>query len=243
MLSVAERFIETRATGRVHVVEDVGASGPLVVLVHDVPSQRGVEDVADLFEGLRHSRRVAAVELPGCGASDEAPQPWERRLFVRALAETLLELARRHGGVVDVVGIGLGGEIAARAVLTVPRVVRSVTLIAPTGLGDVSAAARAFGARAVSMASTVLAAFGWTKPALADPWVASDVYDELPVPRLFVPESERRGVATRLLSFWSSLEPRPRFELVMGGGRGVRRAATSRSRRLRLLHPRPDVSR
>lgn len=215
---IADRHvIPTSATGEVMTFEDTRGGGPTVVLVHDLCARSGAWSIAPAFDALRPLRRIVAVELPGCGDSPAPDEPWEREPYVAALEDVLRDVARRHGGAVDLVAFGLGGEIAARATYRKQHLVRSLAVLRPTGFGAASRACRAMGERAFTMATTVLAALGAFAPAVWDPWVAEAVYAELPVPVVFIEAPFTEVLA--LDAFWRVLPSRPSLRLVRGEGR------------------------
>lgn len=231
---IADRHvIRTSATGEVMTFEDVTAGGPTVVLVHDLCARSGAWSIAPAFDALRPLRRIVAVELPGCGDSTEPAEPWEREPYVSALEDVLRDVARRHGGAVDLVAFGLGGEIAARAAQRRQHLVRSLAVLRPTGFGTAAKACRAMGERAFTVVTTMLAALGSFAPAVWDPWVADAVYAELPVPVVFIDAPFTEVIA--LDAFWRVLPPRPTLRLVQGEGREARKnARLGRFRPLRL---------
>lgn len=237
---IAERHVvKTSATGEVMTFEDTSAGGPTVVLVHDLCATSGAWSVAPAFDALRAVRRIVAVELPGCGASPAPDEPWEREPYVSALEDVLRDVARRHGGAVDLVAFGLGGEIAARVAYRHPHLVRSLAVLRPTGFGPAAKACRALGERAFTVATTMLAAFGSFAPAVWDPWVAEAVYADLPVPVVFVEAPFTEVVA--LDAFWRSLPTKPSLRLVrgQGDGRDARGARTSKGAHARVGRFRP----
>lgn len=227
------RVVRTAATGPVMTFEDVSASGPVVLLVHDLCARSGAWSIAQAFDAIRGLRRIVAVELPGCGDSSAPAEPWEREPYVAALHEVARDVSRRHGGALDLVAFGLGGELSARVVRRDLAVARSLAVIRPTGFGLFSRACRAIGEGAFGAATTLLAAAGAHTPSVWDPWIAQEVYDDLAVPTLFVGEPLELLVA--LDAFWRMLPTRPLLRLLAGGrpGRTILRHRGARPLRSR----------
>jgi len=113
--------------------EDAGASGVPVVLFHGASETSSTYELRGLFEAFRSDRPVIACDLPGYGFSERRNVPYARDDYVRFVEEMLEDVSQRYGSTVDVVAVGLSGELAGRAVLHRARLVRSLTLIAPTG--------------------------------------------------------------------------------------------------------------
>jgi pimeloyl-ACP methyl ester carboxylesterase len=197
-IAAPRRILTTDATGDVSYYEDDAASGPPVVLVHDLESGAGASDLGVLFDALRGGRAVVAVDLPGFGYSTTPKSPWAREPYVRALEEVLADVSRRYGATVDVAGVGLGAEISARAVQRCPRIARSLALVAPTGFGRVAAVARSMGHGVHTLAVRLLGALGATSSAIADPWISGDVYGDLAPPVLFAHGDEGADLASRI---------------------------------------------
>ena len=98
--------------GRVFVL-DVGAiDAPPLVLLHDVLATSYAW--RHIVPALVSSRRVIAIDLPGCGESDRpAPEPahgYSLPWLSAAVADVLATMGLAH---VDVIGQGLGGTVAA----------------------------------------------------------------------------------------------------------------------------------
>ncbi len=118
--------------GTVHYRLEGPESGPLVVLVHGFSTPSIVWD--DYFAPLTAAGyRVLAYDNFGRGLSDRPDAVYDAGLFDRQLAGLLeaLKVNRR----VDLVGYSMGGAITTIFTERHPELVRSLTLIAPAGLG------------------------------------------------------------------------------------------------------------
>jgi pimeloyl-ACP methyl ester carboxylesterase len=120
--------------------ENADASGVPLVLFHGASETSSTYELRDLFDAFRSERPVIACDLPGYGFSERRKEPYARDDYVRFVEEMLEDVARRYESTVDVVAVGLSGELAGRAVLHRARLVRSLTLIAPTGFEWTAAA-------------------------------------------------------------------------------------------------------
>ena len=127
----AYRFIEL-PSGTVHYRLEGPEAGPVVVLVHGFSTPSFVWDghFAPLTEA---GYRVLAYDNFGRGLSDRPNAIYNADLFDRQLDELIeaLKINRR----VDLVGYSMGGAIATIFTARHPERVRSLTLIAPAGLG------------------------------------------------------------------------------------------------------------
>ena len=119
--------------GDLFVYESALSRGAPVVLIHSINAAASSYEMRPLFEALQVSRPVIALDLPGFGLSERGNRRYDRELF-RTAIEAVLERARdRHGIPADVVALSLGCELAALATLDRPELVRSLTMISPTG--------------------------------------------------------------------------------------------------------------
>jgi pimeloyl-ACP methyl ester carboxylesterase len=111
------------------------ADGPLVVLVHgfSVASYTWDHTVPALAEA---GFRVLTYDLYGRGYSDRLPGPYDLSLFTTQLDDLLTALQVDQP--VDVVGLSMGGYIAADFAARHPERVRRVALLAPqsTSMGS-----------------------------------------------------------------------------------------------------------
>lgn len=118
--------------GTVHYRLEGPEAGPLVVLVHGFSTPSIVWDgyFAPLTEA---GYRVLAYDNFGRGLSDRPDALYNADLFDRQLTGLLdaLKVDRR----IDLVGYSMGGAIATIFSARHPEHVRSLTLIAPAGLG------------------------------------------------------------------------------------------------------------
>lgn len=129
--NVAHAFIDL-PDGTVHYLLSGPEDGPLVVLIHgfSVPSFVWNDYVKPLNDA---GYRVLAYDNYGRGFSDRPAIRYDAALMDRQLADLLhaLNIERR----VDLVGYSMGGAIATIFAARHPERVRSLTLIAPAGLG------------------------------------------------------------------------------------------------------------
>ncbi|MEO6062604.1 MAG: alpha/beta fold hydrolase, partial [Thermoflexales bacterium] len=131
-------------------------------------------------------RPVAAIDLPGFGFSERAQREYRPSLYANAIIATL---EHAFGGLpADVVALSLGGEFAALAAAQRPELFRSLTLIAPTGLGATRPAATGANA-ALQLQRTQL---------------GMPVFDTLvsrPSLHFFLQQAQRRGFDRGLLHY------------------------------------------
>ncbi|MES1989931.1 MAG: alpha/beta fold hydrolase [Pseudomonadota bacterium] len=132
--NLAFKFIDL-PDGTVHYRLEGPADGPLVVLVHGFSTPSFVW--TDYFDPLtRAGYRVLAYDNYGRGFSDRPDGPYNADMMDRELVNLLDALAPHRP--VDLVGYSMGGNIATIFAARHPATVRSLTLIAPSGLGTAS---------------------------------------------------------------------------------------------------------
>ena len=112
---------------------ELGA-GPLVILVHGVYPGASSFEFRKLAPLLARSHRVVAFDLLGCGLSELPDIEYSAELLVEQIVDALGEFAE---GPVTLVGAGLGGALCVRAATRASERIRSVALIAPSGLSGV----------------------------------------------------------------------------------------------------------
>ncbi len=109
-------------------------SQPPLLLVHSMNASGSAAEMRPVFDHARHTRPVLALDLPGFGLSERSDRAYNPRLMTDALHEAIAWLQQRHGPApVDVLGLSLGGEFAARAAVEAPQSVRRLALVSPTG--------------------------------------------------------------------------------------------------------------
>lgn len=112
----------------------VAGTGRPVLLVHSVNAAASANEMRPLFEHLRTTRRVYALDLPGFGFSNRSDRSYTPRLYTDAVNEMLDEIARDSGeSAVDVVALSLGCEFVARAATEHPQRFRTLAFITPSG--------------------------------------------------------------------------------------------------------------
>jgi pimeloyl-ACP methyl ester carboxylesterase len=104
-----------------------------LLLVHSINASASAYEVRPLYEHYRQTRPVYAIDLPGYGFSERSDRPYLPRLMTDALHAVVDEMQRVHGPQpIDVLGVSLSSEYAARAATETPAQFRSVALISPT---------------------------------------------------------------------------------------------------------------
>lgn len=120
-------FVEL-TDGFVHFEVQGDPEDPLVVLIHgfSVPYYVWDPTAADLADS---GFQVLRYDLYGRGYSDRPDTSYDLDLFVRQLDELIREIGSPQP--VHVIGLSMGGPIAASYAVLHPERVQSVTLIAP----------------------------------------------------------------------------------------------------------------
>lgn len=106
-----------------------------LVLLHDAYVGASSHEVRHLFDLVRGQRPVYALDLPGFGRS-ECNVAFSADVYVDAIAHMLDSAAQDVGRAVDVVAHGLSAEFAAKVAARHPELVRSLTLLDPTGFAS-----------------------------------------------------------------------------------------------------------
>jgi len=112
----------------------VAGQGEPTLLVHSINAAGSAYEVGPVYQHLRASRHVYALDLPGFGFSERSDRRYDIRLYVDAVHDMLDLIAREHGDRrVDVLAVSLAGEFVARACIERPAGLRSLALVTPTG--------------------------------------------------------------------------------------------------------------
>ena len=128
----AERHEVTGGAGR--LAWYVAGDGAPVLLIHSINAAASAYEVRTLFERIRASRRVYAVDLPGFGGSDRGARNYCVGLYVQAIHDMLDVIGAEQGDCpVDALALSLGAEFLARAATEAPARFRSLALVNPTG--------------------------------------------------------------------------------------------------------------
>lgn len=112
---------------RLNIVEDDGGPQPVVIL-HDFDATGGLtleelsSSLGDGFHGVR-------IDLAGFGYSDRLPEPGPNHT-VAVMAEMIAAVIDdRFTSPVPVIGVGLGGQVAAELAHTYPNIVGGVVMV------------------------------------------------------------------------------------------------------------------
>ena len=124
-LEVETRHARGGAT--MNVVEEDGGSLP-VVLLHGYDISGGIlwDGVISQLDERYHAIRI---DLPGFGMSDRLPEEGPGHT-VASMAEVVAAVLKTDvGSPVVIVGVGLGGEVAAELAVTKPDLVRGIVMV------------------------------------------------------------------------------------------------------------------
>ncbi len=129
-LSGERRTLNLPGFGKVVYYADSRGTGRPLVLVHSINAAGSAYEMKPVWDAYAGTRPVYALEFPGFGSSDRRDVGYTPELMTSALRALLAELNTD----VDVVGLSLGSEFAARAALGEPRI-KSLALLSPSGFG------------------------------------------------------------------------------------------------------------
>jgi len=104
---------------------------PPLLLVHSMHAAASAFEWQPLMQRQARQRRVVAVDLPGCGLSDKPEVAYTPAMMSAAIAAAIDWI---NAAEVDIAALSLGCEFAALATLQRPGRVRSLALVAPTGM-------------------------------------------------------------------------------------------------------------
>jgi pimeloyl-ACP methyl ester carboxylesterase len=124
--------LDTPEAGEVAVYQMGPASGDHVLVVHGVHAAASAFDMRPLYTALAaRGFRVTAFDLPGYGHSERHDRTYDSETMTHATTTVLEKVVQTSA---HVIGLSLGSEFAAKAAQRRPDLVRSLTLISPTGL-------------------------------------------------------------------------------------------------------------
>jgi pimeloyl-ACP methyl ester carboxylesterase len=122
------RALEVKAMGvRTLYLEAGPADGPPILLLHGLGATNA--SLLPVLADLAVDHRVIAPDLPGFGASDAPPSPYNPPWFA-AWVEAFQNATGSRGAVL--VGNSLGGRIALEAGLSHPKSVKGLVLLTPS---------------------------------------------------------------------------------------------------------------
>jgi pimeloyl-ACP methyl ester carboxylesterase len=110
-------------------------SGEPLLLVHSVNAAASAAEVRPVFDTMKATHRVAAIELPGFGSSPRADIDYTPRRMTDAVLAGAAALQRDARGLpVAALALSLGCEFLARAATERPSLFSRLVLVSPTGL-------------------------------------------------------------------------------------------------------------
>lgn len=133
-LDAAHHDLEIALIGRMGYYVDAHATGRPLVLIHGVHASASAFDVKPLFDAFRGERPVYAPDLPGFGTSERGANTYCPILYAKAIKRFLIDVVSPREEPVDVIALGLAGELVARVALEEPTLFRTIAMISPTGL-------------------------------------------------------------------------------------------------------------
>lgn len=131
-LDAEQRTFASTRSGNVSYYLDQQATGRPLVLIHSINAAPSAFEMKPLFTHFRTERPVYALDLPGFGFSERRDLRYSPALYVETIGEFL---TNEVGEAADIIALSLGCEFAAMSAQAYPDLVRSLTLISPTGMG------------------------------------------------------------------------------------------------------------
>jgi pimeloyl-ACP methyl ester carboxylesterase len=126
----------TELEARASEQEQEYPNAPPLLLLHGMHMRADAHELALLLDAFRAGRHVYVPDLPGFGASQPGESPCHPELYVDCVKQLIELCAGDALAPVDVVAVGLTCEHAARAVASLPDMVRSFAMIGPTGFAS-----------------------------------------------------------------------------------------------------------
>lgn len=128
--------LEPAGVGRIHGYRSDAKEGRPLLLVHSVNAVASAFEVRPVYDHYASQRPTYALDLPGFGLSDRSDRDYTARLMTDAVLAMVKEIRSRHGEdqPIDVLGLSLSCEFAARAAAEAPGAVRTLALVSPTGM-------------------------------------------------------------------------------------------------------------
>jgi pimeloyl-ACP methyl ester carboxylesterase len=127
-----ERHEITGRAGRLSYY--VAGEGEPLLLIHSINAAASAFEVKPVYEHMKATRRVYALDLPGYGFSDRSERPYNIALFVNAVREMSDLIARECGEqAIDALALSLSSEFLARVAREQPQRFRTLTMVTPTG--------------------------------------------------------------------------------------------------------------
>jgi pimeloyl-ACP methyl ester carboxylesterase len=127
-----ERHEMTGRAGRLSYY--VAGEGEPLLLIHSINAAASAFEVSPVYEHMKATRRVYALDLPGYGFSDRSERSYDIPLFVNAVREMSDLIARECGEqAIDALALSLSSEFLARVAREKPQRFRTLTLVTPTG--------------------------------------------------------------------------------------------------------------
>jgi pimeloyl-ACP methyl ester carboxylesterase len=112
---------------RLNIVEDDGGPQP-VVLLHDFDVTGGLT-LDDLSSSLGEAYHGVRIDIPGFGYSDRVATTGPQHTVAVMAQNIAAVIEERYEQAVPVIGVGLGGEVAAELAHTYPTVVSGVVMV------------------------------------------------------------------------------------------------------------------
>ncbi len=129
-LDAERKDFPSQRAGRLSYYSDKKGKGTPLVLLHSINAAASAYEMKPIFEHFKDQRSVFALDLPGYGFSERSDRLYSPQLYQNAIHDFLKDVV---GEQADVVALSLSSEFAALCAAHSPDLIRSLTMISPTG--------------------------------------------------------------------------------------------------------------
>lgn len=105
-----------------------------LLLIHSINASASAHECKPIYNALKLDRPTYALDLPGFGHSERSDRDYTQELMKDAILAMARKISRNHrGAAIDTLAVSLSSEFLAKAALESPELIRTLSLVSPTG--------------------------------------------------------------------------------------------------------------